>query len=227
MEIRAVKRILWACFTLALWQTPGAGSLSAAAQCDCKIPIRSIREITDFCLIAQYRSHTPQTIAYIKKYLQDFHQFMHIFRVFRVTKADREEATKATKELAEGQARQATIEQYFTLTATQRGKLSAVAREERQQLVHDIPQQGTFNFPNLHLFTHYGAQIQDFGRLLQYSTEITQALHKPLKDTYRRSNRVDATEQILDTISRHNAIRMRELNLLAWSREIKVPQEIL
>ena len=75
--------------------------------------------------------------------------------------------------------------------------------------------------------THYGAQIQDFGTLPQYSTEITEALHKPLKDAYRRSNRVDATEQILDTISRDYAIRMRELNLLAWSGAINVPKEIL
>ena len=179
-----------------------AGSLSVAAQSDCKIAIRSIRGITDCCLITQYSSHTPQMIAYMKKYLQEFHQLMHILRQFRATKADREDATKAGKELAEGQARQATIEQYFTLTATQRGKLSAVASEGRRQLVRDILQQGTFNFSKLHLLTHYGAQIQDFETLPQYSTEITEALHKPLKDAYRRSNRVDATEEILDTISR-------------------------
>ena len=132
VEMRGVNRLSLACVTAALRQTTDAGSLSAAAQSDCKIPIRCIRGITDFCLIAQYRSHTSQTIAYIKKYLQEFHQFVHIFREFRATKADREEATQAAKELAGGQARQATIEKYFTLTATQRHKLSAVAREEGQ-----------------------------------------------------------------------------------------------
>jgi len=34
-------------------------------------------------------------------------------------------------------------------------------------------------------------------------------------------------EQILDTISRDYAIRIRELNLIAWSRAVKVPEEIL
>jgi len=57
--------------------------------------------------------------------------------------------------------------------------------------------------------------------------EITEALHKPLKDAYRRSNRVDTIEQIVDTISRDYAIQMRELNLIAWSRDIQVPEEIL
>ena len=227
VEMTGVNRVLLACFTAALRQTMDAGSLSAAAQGDPKIAIRCILGITDFCLMAQYCSHIPQTIVYVKKYLQEFLQFVHIFREFRATKVDREEATKAAKELAEGQARQATIEQYFTRTAMERGKLSSVARQERQQLVHDILQQGTCNFPKLHLLTHYGVQIQDFGRLPQYSTEITEALHEPLKDAYRRSNRVDATQQILDTISSDYAIRMRELHLLAWSREIKVPQGIV
>ena len=148
----------------------------------------------------------------MKQYLQELHPFMLIVAEFRATKADREEATKAAKELAEGQARQATIEQYFPLMAMQEGKLSAVAREERPQLVHDILQQGTFNFPKLHLLTHHGAQIQDSGTLRQYSPAITEALHKPLKDAYSPSNRVGATEQILHTISEDYAIGMRELN---------------
>ena len=142
---------------------------------------------------------------------------MHVFQEFWATKADREEAARASKELAEGQAWQATLEQYFMLTPSQRAKQAAANKDERQQLVHDILQQGTFNFPKLHLLTHYDLQIKDFGTLPQYSTEITEALHKPLKEAYRHSNRVDTMEQILNMISRDYAIRMRELNLIAWS----------
>jgi len=93
--------------------------------------------------------------------------------------------------------------------------------------VHDILQQGTFKFPNLHLLTHYHSQIKNFGILPQYYTEITEGLHKPLKEAYRHSNQVDAMEQILNTILRDYAIRMRELNLIACSRDVKVPEEIL
>ncbi|KAF8432170.1 hypothetical protein BGX38DRAFT_1077582, partial [Terfezia claveryi] len=100
---------------------------------------RCVQALTDFCLMVQYRSHTPQTIEYMNQYLQEFHQFRHIFGEFRA--------------------------------------------------IHEILQQGTFNFPKLHLLSHYDSQIIDFGTLPQYSTEITEALHKPLKDAYRRSNR--------------------------------------
>lgn len=226
-EMRGLNRVILACFTAALRRTKDAPGLSAAAQSDSKIAIRCVRAITDFCLMAQYRSHTAQTMGYMNEYLAQFHQHMHIFGEFRASKADRAEATTAAKELAMGQARQATIDQYFKLTATQRAKRSAQDRQERQQVVYDILQQATFNFPKIHLLSHYSSQIRDFGALPQYSTEITEALHKPLKDAYRRSNRVDAAEQILDTVSRDFAIRMRELNLVAWSRDIKFPAEIL
>ncbi|KAF8432903.1 hypothetical protein BGX38DRAFT_1074564, partial [Terfezia claveryi] len=95
-----------------------------------KIVIQCVRALTDFCLMAQYCSHTPQTIEYMNQYLQEFHQFRHIF-------------------------------------------------------VHKILQQGTFNFPKLHLLSYYDSQIINFGTLPQYSTEITEALHKPLKDAYQ------------------------------------------
>ncbi|KAF8433150.1 hypothetical protein BGX38DRAFT_1290442 [Terfezia claveryi] len=108
-----------------------------------------------------------------------------------------------------------------------RAKKGADDREERQQAVHEILQQGTFNFPNLHLLSYYDSQIIDFGTLPQYSTEITEALHKPLKDAYRQSNHVDAAEQILDTVSRDYAIRMQELNLVAWSRDINLGADVL
>jgi len=54
----------------------------------------------------------------MKKYLEEFHEGMHVFQEFRAMKADWEEAARASKELAEGQAQQATLEQYFMLTPT-------------------------------------------------------------------------------------------------------------
>ena len=97
----------------------------------------------------------------------------------------------------------------------------------REQVAHSILQQATFNFPKLHLLSHYLSQIVDFATLPQYSTEVTEAPHKPLKDAWRRSNQVDAAEQILDTINRDYTIRMWELNLIAWSEEIQLPPEVL
>ena len=107
-EMRGVNRVILACFTAALRQTTVIPGLSAASHSDSKIAIRCVRTITDFCLMAQYRSHTPQTIGYMNGYLREFHQFMYIFGEFRVSKADREEAANAAQELAKDQAQQAT-----------------------------------------------------------------------------------------------------------------------
>jgi len=54
VEMWGVNRVLLACFAAAVRQTKEAPSLSVAGQGDCKIAIRCVRAITDFCLIAQY-----------------------------------------------------------------------------------------------------------------------------------------------------------------------------
>ena len=227
VEMQAVNRVLLPSFTAALRRTTDAGSLSPAAQSDCNIAIRCVRGITNFYLIVHYHRHTYQTISYMQKYVQEFHQFVHIFSVFRATQADRKQASKAAKELADCQTRQATIVQYFTGTATQRRKQRAVDTQGRKQPVHNILQQETFNVPKLHLLTHYGAQIQDFGNLLQYCTKIIESVHKLLKDAYRGSNRVDTSEQILHTTSRDYAMRIRALHSLSCSGAIEVRKGIL
>ncbi|KAF8430916.1 hypothetical protein BGX38DRAFT_1073829, partial [Terfezia claveryi] len=48
-----------------------------------------------------------------------------------------------------------------------------------------------YNFPKIHLISHYAEQIPKFGALDQYSTDISEAMHKGFKDAYRRSNKVD------------------------------------
>ena len=54
VEMQDVNRVMLACIAAALQQTKNTQSPSATAQGDCKIAIRYVRTITDFCLIAQY-----------------------------------------------------------------------------------------------------------------------------------------------------------------------------
>jgi len=147
-------------------QSTDTRRLFAAAQRDSKLPILCVRAIRDFCLMARYRSHTRQTMGYMNDYLGPFHSCLHIFGEFRASKGDRQEAARAVEELREGQGRQSTINQYFKLTSTQQAKRSLEEQQERQQVVDDILQQATFNFPKMHLLSHYGSQITDFGTLL-------------------------------------------------------------
>ena len=96
-EMRCINRVILACFTAALRRTTASTKLSPTAQGDSKVAIPCVRAITDFCLMAQYRSHTSQTIGYMHEYLRQFHQHMHIFSEFRASKADRQEPAKVSQ----------------------------------------------------------------------------------------------------------------------------------
>ena len=95
-EMQGINRVILTCVTAALRWTTASPKLSPVAQRDSKVAIRCVRAITDFCLMAQYRSHTSQTIGYVNEYLRQLHQHMNIFSEFRASKADRQEAAKVS-----------------------------------------------------------------------------------------------------------------------------------
>ena len=68
-----VNRVILACFTAALRQAGATPKLPPAAHRDSKIAIRCVPAMTDFCLMAQYRSRTSQTRGYMDEYLRQFH----------------------------------------------------------------------------------------------------------------------------------------------------------
>jgi len=179
--------------------------------------------------MAQYRSHTLQTIEYMDEYLRKFHDNLHIFSKFQATKKDHQSAKQASRELAVDQreACQGKLEEYFQISTTKRKNMATKERRERQQVVQEVLSQVDFHFPKIHLLSHYNTQIRNFGSLHQYLTEVTEAVHKPLKGAYRRSNHVNATEQILDMINGEHVLRIRALNIEACSRELQLDRQIL
>ena len=59
-----------------------------------------------------------------------------------------------------------------------------------------------------------------YGLLPQYSTEICEASHKPLKDAYRRTNHINIMPQILNTHTRNHNFAMRENNFAQWMQTL-------
>jgi len=45
--------------------------------------------LVDFSLMAQYRSHTLDTLGYMERYLKDFHRYKQVFQEFRASKKNR------------------------------------------------------------------------------------------------------------------------------------------
>jgi len=64
-----------------------------------KCALGCIRALIDFKMIAQYRSHTPDTIAYMEDYLDQFHWMKDIFLEFPVTKRTQAKVDKQRKEI--------------------------------------------------------------------------------------------------------------------------------
>ena len=90
--------------------------------------------------MAQYQSHIPQTIACMIQYLQKFHDSVQVFCEFRATKKDGQDAKESSRELVAGQleARQARLEEYFELSATQQNRLAVEDRQERAQVIQEV-----------------------------------------------------------------------------------------
>jgi len=58
-----------------------------------------VRALLDFTLMAQYRSHTPETISYMAEYATQFHVTKYIFLEFRISKRMQEKPDELRKEL--------------------------------------------------------------------------------------------------------------------------------
>jgi len=177
---------------------------------DFPIALKCVSALVDFSLMAQYRSHTPDTLSYMEKYLLTFHQTKDIFLEFRTSKATRAEVKRQDRELRELIANERAHEIRRTSVAKRRRQ----ADQERLQRVNQradlIRQENHFNFIKMHYLTHFSSHVRRFGSISMYSTEIGELAHKDqIKEGYRRSNKNEAARQILSQYGRQHALGMR------------------
>ena len=220
-EMRNLGRCILGAFAATIRRTTDNCKLSAAQTIDANKAIRAVRYLTDFHLLAQYRSHTPETIAYMETYLANFHESKYVFLKYRAGKVQSQKARAAVSEQLSANRREMSAAKEAGKSKTQLDKLSKDCRLELELLKSDILEDGShWNFPKMHMLCHYGEQISKYGQLIQYSTEVSEVYHKPLKDAYRWSNHVNPTPQILSAYERDHAFAMREANMLCWSKSI-------
>ena len=73
--------------------------------------IQGVRALVKFTLMAQYQSHTEDTLEYMEQYLHDCYRYKVVFQEFRSTKKTRQETDANNEELRlnlEGEFREAT-----------------------------------------------------------------------------------------------------------------------
>jgi len=203
-EMRNLGRCIQGVLAVALRQPAGAQAIPF------KRALRCVRALVDFNMMAQYRSHTPDTIAYMEEYLDQFHRMKDIFLEFRVTKRTQAKVDKQRNEIRRLRALMREC-----VATSQRRRMPDDNRDEenemRNDMVHGLSH---FNFIKMHLLSHFCDHIHRFGNILMYSTEIGELAHKTqIKQGWRQLNKNDAACQIVHSYGPQHAIQMRLLNL--------------
>jgi len=203
-KMRNLGRCILAVLAVALHQPAGVQVIPF------KRLLRCIRALVDFHMMAQYRSHTSDTIAYMEDYLDQFHKLKDIFLEFRVTKLAQDKVDKQGKEI--GCQRALVIER---VAPSLRRRMRDDNRQEESDLcLKLVRSEWHFNFIKMHLLSHFCDHICQFGNIPMYSTEIGELAQKmQIKDGWHQSNKNDAACQIVHSYGRQHAIRMRLLNL--------------
>jgi len=177
---------------------------------DFKSALKCVSALVEFTLMAQYRSHTPDTLSYMESYLPTFHQTKDIFLEFSTSKATHAQANRQDRELRQLMADKRAREVRHTTVANRR-QLADQERVERSNRRADlICPENHFNFIKMHYLTHIASHLLHYGSISMYSTEISELAHKDqIKDGYCRSNKNEAARQILSHYGRQHALGIR------------------
>jgi len=190
------------------------------SQCqDFKSALKCVSALVEFTLMAQYRSHTTDTLSDMESYLPTFHGTKDIFLEFRTSKATRAQANRQNRELRELMADQCGKEVHHGTVANRR-RLADQERVERSDRRADlIRRENHFNFIKMHYLTHFASHLRRLGSISMYSTEIGELAHKEqIKAGYRRSNKNEAARQILSHYGRQHALGVRLQTIEALSK---------
>ena len=173
-------------------------NLDSSQHHDFQIALKCVSALIDFSLMAQYRSHTSDTLSYMERYLRTFHQTKDIVLEFRTSKSTRAEINRQDRELRELIANERAQETRHTSAAKRRRQADQVRLQRFNQRADLIRQENHFNFIKMHYLSHFSSHVRRFGSISMYSTEIGELAHKEqIKDGYRRSNKNEAARQIL------------------------------
>ena len=95
---------------------------------------------------------------------------------------------------------------------------------ERRELVDDMLQEDAhYNVTKMHVISYYAEQMPKCRGLSQYSTEMSECMHKGLEDAYRRSNKVQSTLQIVTNYIWDHIFIMKDLTIRAWTQQAGDP----
>jgi hypothetical protein len=140
-------------------------------------------------MYARYKSHDDATLSYIEDTLHRFHTLKDVLLLGRAGKKAKAKANALRTELVKKRkVDEVSNAETWTPSKTQ-GEMNAW----RDYISHEIDVSkeldADFNFPKIHLMSHWVEQIRRYGALQQYSAERHEQAHKTnLRDGWNASN---------------------------------------
>jgi hypothetical protein len=172
-----------------------------------------VRFLTDFQLLAQYRSHSNATLQYMNDYLLQFHKLKDIFSKYRISKKAAQGIAVALKDLR--QDHKEILDATEERSTAKRRKINEENRVQLETLKETKElEDARFDFIKMHLPTHYEDHVRRLGAIPPYSTEVDESTHRrQIKDSYRASSHQIFHQQVIQYYTRISAMGICQLNV--------------
>ena len=183
-------------------------------------PIECTRALFEFYMYARYKSHDDATLSYMEDALHRFHTFKDVFLLGRAGRKAKAKANALRRELVKKRKVDEETNAETWTPSKKRREMNAW----RDYISHEIDVSkeldADFNFPKIHLMSHWAEQVRRYGALQQYSAERHEQAHKTnLKDGWNASNHnLNYLPQVITFQRRILCFEIRELNLQALAQ---------
>ena len=186
--------------------------------------VECTRSLVEFYMYCQYDSHDTDTLNLMEDALRRFHHTKWVFLQYRAGKRLTAEARDKRIELCAERDTELKANQNKSAAHRQRIRDAWKAIID-SEMAEFIEEGSDFNFPKIHLMQHFREQIQQFGSLKQWSTEIGETSHKKqIKDGFNSSNKTgDYYTQLINFYLRCDAFMVRRANTEALSGLESIP----
>jgi hypothetical protein len=171
-------------------------------------------------MYARYKSHDDATLSYMEDTLHRVHTFKDVSILSRASKKAKGKANALRTELVKKQqVDKETNGEPWTPSKKWR-EMNAQRDYSSQEIDISKELDADFNFPKIHLMSHWAEQIHQYGALQQYSAERHEQAHKTyLKDGWNASNHnLNYLPQVITFQHRILCFEIRELNVQALAQ---------
>jgi len=140
--------------------------------------LKCVSPLVDFSLMVQYRSHTPDTLPYLERYLQTFYRTKDILLEFHTLKVTCAEGNFPDQDLRELIRNQYANEAIHNTPVKTHRQVDQEILERANQRADLIRHENHFNCIKIHYLSHFVSHVSIFGSISIYYTRIGKLAHK-------------------------------------------------